>query len=472
MKHNFRFALMAAAGVLACAAGAVEPPAPMQPLPSANQIAWQEMELTAFCHFGINTFYNQEWGNGSEDPNRFYPANFDAAQWVSALQSAGFKELILTCKHHDGFCLWPSAYTAHSVKASRWFKEREAAAPGSGDVVMAVAGACHRAGMKFGVYLSPWDRNNSAYGKGAAYNTYYENQLRELLSHYGEVAEVWWDGAKGDNTPQEYDFDAWAAIVHQLQPAAVIFEGNYHTADIRWVGNENGHASDACWPAVDEHKKPASAGSKWMPAESDVSIRPGWFYHSSEDSRVKSLSELAGIYRDSVGHNSQLLLNVPPGAQGLITDFDKNRLEEFKGYLQAAFGTNLAAGAAAEASNARGAGFEAGKALADEPNAYWAASDGVTNASLTVNLGSVKHFNMIELQEPIQLGLRVTGYTLEVWAGGDWKVVAARQCIGHEALVSFPPVDASRVRLNVTSARACPAIRSIRVYNDPLASQK
>jgi alpha-L-fucosidase len=453
-------------------AASANPPAPLLPLPSRNQLGWQSMELTAFAHFGVNTFYDQEWGNGTEDPNRFYPTNFDASQWAAILKNAGFKELILTCKHHDGFCLWPTAYTDHSVKSSRWFKERETKSAGGGDVVKAVADACHHAGIKFGVYLSPWDRNNPAYGKGEAYNTYYENQLRELLSNYGEVDEVWWDGAKGDNTPQNYNFGAWAAIVHRLQPHAVIFQGNYDSADIRWVGNENGHASEACWSAVNrsedtDHVPPAPDGAKWMPAETDVSIRPGWFYHQSEDALIKSVSQLMSIYKDSVGRNSQLLLNIPPDRDGLISDGDKTRLMEFRRALDETYGNNLARDAKVFVSNTRGAGFEAKKALGGEPGRYWAATDGITNASLTIDLGAKKHFNLIELQEPIQLGLRVTGYNLEIWDGNVWTSVATQQCIGHKAIVSFPPVDASRIRLNITSARACPAISAIEIYNDP-----
>jgi hypothetical protein len=289
------------------------------------------------------------------------------------------------------------------------------------------------------------------------------------------VDEVWWDGAKGDNTPQNYDFGAWAAIVHQLQPHAVIFQGDYDSADIRWVGNEDGHASEACWSAVNrsedmDHVPSAPDGTKWMPAETDVSIRPGWFYHQSEDALVKSVSQLMSIYKDSVGRNSQLLLNIPPNRDGLISDGDKTRLMEFRRALNDTFGNNLAHDAKVSASNTRGTGFEAKKALGGDSGGYWAATDGVTNATLTINLGTKKHFNLIELQEPIQLGLRVTGYNLEIWDGNVWTSVASEKCIGHEAVVSFPPVDASKIRLNITSARACPAISSIKIYNDPSIS--
>lgn len=288
-----------------------------QPLavPSPRQLAWQQLETTAFLHFTVNTFTDKEWGEGNEDPKIFNPANFDARQIVKTLKDAGFKIAIITAKHHDGFCLWPSKYTSHSVKSSPWKN-------GKGDVVKDIAEACHEYGIKFGIYLSPWDRNQPLYGTNA-YNTYYKNQLRELLTNYGEVSEVWFDGAKGKNAKDmQYDFPGFWKLVRRLQPKGVMFSDV--GPDIRWVGNEAGNAGETCWSTITtDGMAPGNAdpkylntgdpnGKLWIPAETDVSIRPGWFYHPSEDDKVKTGKQLVDLYYNSVGRNSLLLLNVPP----------------------------------------------------------------------------------------------------------------------------------------------------------------
>lgn len=435
-------------------AGPANAPIPLDTLPSANQIAWQDLELTAFSHFGINTFTGKEWGDGTEDPELFNPTDFDATQWVSTLQNAGLKMLILTAKHHDGFCLWPSAYTEHSVKNSPW-------RDGQGDVVKEVADACHAAGMKFGIYLSPWDRHDPSYGPGGDdYNAYYMNQLTELLTNYGEISEVWMDGANDNTKPQDYNIYEWADLVHELQPKAVIFQGNF---DIRWAGNENGVADEPCWSTVDENRMPVPGGIRWMPAECDVPIRPGWFYHEAEDNQVKSLSQLAYIYKNSVGLNANLLLSVSPDKKGLIPAADVTRLNEFKNYLEASYGNDLAHGAIATASVTREGDFAPENVVDNNAATYWAAPDGVNAASITLDLGSMKYFDMIELQEPIELGQRITNYNLEAWNGSEWVPLATKQSIGHKAIVQFEPVTASKVRLNITGALACPAIRTMKV---------
>lgn len=442
-------------------------PAPINPVPLTRQVEWQKLGLTAFCHFGMNTFTDREWGTGTESPSTFNPTALDANQWVSSLQNAGFKMLILTAKHHDGFCLWPSAYTTHDVASSPWKN-------GTGDVVREVADACHNAGMKFGVYLSPWDMHEPTYGSGGgginnAYNTFYKNQLTELLSNYGEISEVWWDGAKGSGLPQDYDFVGWAQIVHNLQPNAVIFQGD-SAAEIRWVGNEQGTATEPCWSMVDASGNPSSNGVKWLPAECDVSIRPGWFYHQSQDTSLKTADELVEIYKSSTGHNAQLLLNVPPDKRGLITDYDKNRLIEFRDALNIIIGTNLANGATATASSTRGTGYEASKVLDTDPATYWAAPDGTTTGTLELNFGVSKVFDMVMLQEPIQLGERITSYTIDTWNGSAWTTVATKQVIGNQTIVHFAPVTASKVRLNVLASRACPAIHTMKVFKGPNSS--
>ncbi|WP_284645163.1 alpha-L-fucosidase [Paenibacillus silviterrae] len=432
------------------------PPAPLNPVPSSKQVSWQNMDMYAFIHFGMNTFTDKEWGDGTDSPSLFNPTQLDANQWVTVLKNAGFKMIILTAKHHDGFTLWPSAYTNYGVKSSPWKN-------GQGDVVKELAEAARAQGIKFGIYLSPWDRHEPTYGSGEAYNQFYMNQLRELLTNYGEISEVWWDGAKGDNTPQTYDFKAWSDLVHQLQPNAVIFGGSPYN-DVRWVGNENGLAPDTMWSKVDASGTPSANGVRWLPSEADVSIRPGWFYHQSQDSSVKSLSTLVDIYNRSVGHNATLLMNVPPDRRGLITDYDKNRLVEFRSYLDNVYNTNLAADAVATATETRGTLFAAGNMLDQNENTYWSTSDGVTNASITVNLGSAKAFDIIRLQEYIPLGQRVTSFHVEVYENNAWKTVYTGVTIGHKKLITFPTVIASQIRVNITGAQASPTLHSIGIH--------
>ena len=285
-------------------------------IPTEEQVSYQKEELTAFIHFGVNTFTGREWGDGTENPEIFNPTNLDADQWVKTLADAGFGRVILTAKHHDGFCLWDSAYTKHDVASSPWKN-------GKGDVVKEVSEACAKYNIKFGVYLSPWDQNSEHYGEGNGgdYNEFYMNQLRELLTNYGPIAEVWMDGAKGSNVKQEYNFEEWFALIKELQPECLIFSPQ--GPDIRWIGNEKGYAGEPCWSTIDiekmkERENPTylnngeEGGPDWVVGESDVSIRPGWFYHESQDNEVKSLEKMMDIYFKSIGRNSVLLLNVPP----------------------------------------------------------------------------------------------------------------------------------------------------------------
>jgi alpha-L-fucosidase len=306
------------------------------PTPTNNQLQWQQMETTAFLHFTVNTFTDKEWGDGTENESVFNPTKFNARQWIKALKDAGFKMAIITAKHHDGFCLWPSVYTEHSVKNSPWKN-------GKGDVVKEVANACKEYGLKFGVYLSPWDRHDSSYGT-PAYNTFYKNLLRELLTNYGEVSEVWFDGAKGENAKDmQYDFKGYWNMVRTLQPKAIMFSDA--GPDVRWVGNESGNAGQTCWSTIDTAgMAPGKAdaaylntgdpnGKYWIPAETDVSIRPGWFYHASENDKVKTPKELVNLYYQSVGHNSLLLLNIPPNREGLLSDMDVKNIKSSGKFL-------------------------------------------------------------------------------------------------------------------------------------------
>jgi len=437
--------------------------------PSPQQLAWQELEYICFVHFGINTFTNREWGTGKEDPKLFNPTALDAGQWVAACKAAGMKMVILTAKHHDGFCLWPSKYTEHSVKNSPF-------RGGKGDVVKELADACRKAGLKLGIYVSPWDRHEKTYGSDT-YNEFYKNQLTELLTRYGDVAEVWWDGACGEGPNgkrQVYDWDGYTKLVRKLQPNAVIFNMG---PDVRWVGNENGLARESEWsvlPAGDRlshrkrdlgHRKylPGAKRLVWYPAECDVSIRPGWFYHANQDNRVKSLRHLLDIYYKSVGRNSLLLLNVPADRRGLFHENDVARLRELRAVLDETFRTDLAAGKAAKASNAR-SGHPAGKITDGDTKTHWTTDDGVVQAWLEVDLGKAVTFDRAMIAEQIALGQRVEQFAIEAWDSKAWKQVAKGTTIGYKRLLRFAPVTASRVRLEILDSRDCPTIRRFGLF--------
>jgi alpha-L-fucosidase len=466
--------LLAALATFAASCASVPPPAPVLPVPTARQMAWQERELIAFVHFGVNTFTDREWGDGTEAPSVFAPSALDARQWVAALKDGGFKMVILTAKHHDGFCLWPSRYTDHSVKASPF-------RGGRGDVVRELAEAARAGGLAFGVYLSPWDRHEPSYGDSPRYNRHYLSQLEELLVDYGPIGEVWFDGANGEGPngkKQEYDFPAFWATVRRLQPGAVMFSDA--GPDVRWVGNERGFASDPSWSTVFGARmrvgKPNQGqttghegGSDWIPAEADVSIRPGWFYHPAEDDKVKTVAELMEIYERSVGQNAVLLLNVPPDRRGLLHEHDVARMREFRLAVEATYTHDLARGRPAVASNVRGGApqFAATRALDAEPGTYWATDDGVRAASLEVDLGAAATFDRVLLQEPIALGQRVKSFVIEAEEGGAWKEIARGKTIGHKRIVRLPPRSARRIRVRVEDARGCPALSRLGLFRTP-----
>lgn len=411
------------------------------PVPTARQLAWQQTETNAFLHFTVNTFTDKEWGDGTESPQIFNPTNFDANKIVGDLKEAGFRIVILTAKHHDGFCLWPSKYTEHSVKNSPWRN-------GKGDMVKELAAACKKHGLRFGVYLSPWDRHEPSYGT-ASYNQHYKAQLRELLTNYGEIAEVWFDGAKGENAKDMlYDFDGYWNLVRQLQPKAVMFSDV--GPDVRWVGNEKGNAGETCWstinttgmaPGVANEKYLNTGdpnGKQWIPAETDVSIRPGWFYHPAEDDKVKTAKELMNLYYQSVGRNSLLLLNIPPNREGLLSPQDVASIKEFRTILKETFATNLAK-AAAE------------KTLTDQKlNTFVTLREG---QSRIINFGKEVSFDRALLQENIATGQRVENAALEYWKNGQWHPLSKFTTIGYKRLLRFPEVTASKVRITVIKAK-------------------
>ncbi len=449
-------------------------PKPYGPVPTQRQLTWQNMEYYAFLHFNMNTFTNREWGHGKEKQNAFNPTELDTDQWCRIFKKAGMTGVVITAKHHDGFCIWPSKKTKHSVAHSQWRN-------GKGDVLAELSKSCKKYGLKFGVYISPWDRNNPIYGKDdAAYNKYFEDQLTELLTHYGEIFEVWWDGANGDrNNPdkhQEYDWPAFVKLVRKLQPNAVMFSDA--GPDIRWIGTERGHAGTTNWstmnrddlrPGIRGKNKILHAGQKggthWLPGEVDVSIRPGWYYHKNQDARVKKLKHLAKIYHASVGRNSNLLLNIPIDRRGLVHENDEKELLQLRVYLDQAYKTDLARGSKIIAEPIRGAGFE-GQALNDGDDAsYWATKDEQTTGEFTVIFDKAQDVNRVVLKEHIKLGQRVEAFEVHVKTAKGWKKVASATTIGYKRIISFKRIKATQVKIKITKALACPTIGTFEVYN-------
>lgn len=458
------------------------PPQPFGPVPTARQLAWHELEFYGFVHFTINTFTGKEWGYGDESPQRFYPTDFSADQIVRTAKTAGMKGLILTAKHHDGFCLWPSAFTEHSVKNSPWKN-------GRGDMVKEFADACRKHGLQFGVYLSPWDRHHPEYGR-PAYVTYYRNQLRELLTRYGPIFEVWFDGANGGDgyyggarerrnidRRTYYDWPTTWQLVRELQPGAAIFSDA--GPDVRWVGNERGIAGDPCWAtlnAADFAPGEANAkrlntgdrpGTHWIPAECDVSIRPGWFYHADEDDRVKTPQQLLEIYFASVGRGASLLLNLAPDRRGRVPDTDLASLTEFRQQLDRIFRNDLARKAKATASHVRGDSRAYAAHRVNDRNArsYWSTDDAVTHADLTLEWKQPVTFDVIRLREHLPLGQRVDAFALDLWRDGAWSELTNATSIGSCRLVRVPPVTTTKLRLRITQAAACPAIEELAVFS-------
>ncbi|MEO6709500.1 MAG: alpha-L-fucosidase [Planctomycetota bacterium] len=438
------------------------------PIPEPRQLAWQELEYYAFVHFNMNTFTGREWGDGSESPALFAPSALDCRQWARVAKSAGMKGIILTAKHHDGFCLWPSKFSEHTVAHSPW---RE----GHGDVVRELSEACREAGLRMGVYLSPWDRNCAVYGDSPKYNDYYAAQLEELLTRYGEIFEVWWDGACGEGPNgkrQVYDFERFTQIVRRLQPSAVIFSDI--GPDIRWVGNESGFAGDTCWSMLDTEgfargigAPPTTSlnegdisGPRWVPAECDVSIRPGWYYHAEQDGELKSVDHLFDLYERSVGHNGSLLLNLPVDRRGLVHENDAARLVELRQRIEATYDIDLAHGARALASETRGSGarFAAEKLVDGDPKTFWAANDGATSAILTLELAQPVLVERVVLREPIALGQRVARFFVEGRVEGRWRRIGEGTTIGNKRILRTEALVMDAVRLTIEESRAAPAL--------------
>lgn len=486
MKPSCRLCFLwrlAPLAALLTTAQSAEPPAPYGPVPTERQLRWHAMEFYGFLHFTVNTFTDKEWGYGDESPALFNPTDFDADQIVGTAKAAGMTGLILTAKHHDGFCLWPSQYTEHSVKNSPW-------RGGQGDVVKEIADACRRQGLRFGVYLSPWDRNHQDYAR-PEYITYYRNQLRELLTQYGDIFTVWFDGANGgdgfyggaretrriDNRTY-YDWANTWSIVRELMPMAVMFSDV--GPDFRWIGNERGIAGEPCWATLNPGdgvpggtkanlNNGERPGTHWIPGECDVSIRPGWFYHASEDTRVKTPARLLEIYYASVGRGCCLNLNLPPDRRGRIHENDIASLREFRRILDTTFAQNLAAEAKLAASDVRPSPRDFAPRLVLDGNrdTYWATRDQVTTPELVVELPASTTFNVVELREYLPLGQRIEAFAVDQWKDGGWVEFAKGTSIGNRRLLRLPPVTTEKVRLRITQAPVSPALSEFGLYREP-----
>ncbi len=432
---------------------------PIDPHPTRAQLAWQQREFAIFVHFGVNTFTNREWGDGTEDPSIFNPTALDADQWALAAKQAGAGHMVLTAKHHDGFCLWPSRFTEHSVKNSPWKS-------GRGDVVREFCDACRRHGIKPGLYLSPWDRHENTYGVSTVYNRFYLNQLRELLTEYGELAEIWFDGACGEGPSgkrQAYDWPAIFKMCKELQPNAVVFgDGG---SDVRWIGNERGFAGDPNWSMVDPNliRFPGDAGadramdaraksleisaqlqhgnsdgSIWRPGECDVSIRPGWFYHESEDQIVRSIENLVELYFNSVGRNAFLLLNIPPSPNGLFHEIDVARLIGFRKHLNKLFSKDLSANASSRQSGTK----------------------------IELLFKSPVEINILKLREPIELGQRIKRYRVHYQSvDNQWNWLLDGDTIGQIKLDRFPTITAKALRIDYGTDHSAAFISEISLFH-------
>ena len=455
--------------ILAGCSPAAPPPEPFGAVPSERQLAWHELSYYAFIHFGPNTFTDVEWGHGDENPEVFNPTEFDARQWARVIRDAGMEGVIITAKHHDGFALWPSNYSTHTVRESAW-------RDGKGDALAELAEACAEYGLKFGVYVSPWDRNHPKYGTDE-YNDVFKAMLEEVLTSYGPIFEVWFDGANGEGPngkKQVYDFPGFAEVVREHQPMAVIFSDA--GPDIRWVGNERGYAGETNWSTVndgafypgipgvnDQLQAGHEDGDIWLPTEIDTSIRPGWFYHRDQDTEVRPLEELIDVWFHSVGRNGNLLLNLPVDDRGLIHENDAERLMELRSYLDRAFQDNLAAGAGASATRS---GYPASLTLDGDPNTYWATPDGVTAAELIIDLGGAAEVNTLLMQEYIALGQRVRGFTVSAEQDGAWVEVARGTTIGNRRILRWNSVTTERLKV-VVDAKAPIVISNVEAYRVP-----
>lgn len=474
-----------------------QPPKPFGAVPTGNQLNWQENNVYAFIHFGLNTFTDKEWGYGDEDPAMFNPVNFDADQIVRSIAQGGFKGIILTCKHHDGFCLWPTKTTEHNITKSPFRN-------GKGDLVKEISDACHKYGLKFGVYLSPWDRNAASYGS-PEYVAMYRAQLKELLTNYGDIFEIWHDGANGGDgyyagarerrnidRSTYYNWPSVWELERKLQPKALIF-GDIGQ-DLRWVGNERGYAGDPCWQTFTPEsnvsgKAPSNGtikselstegtrdGKYWMPAEVDFSIRPGWFWHKSENNKVRSAVDLWNHYFLSAGRGASMLLNVPPDADGLVYKTDSVQLKIFGTLLKQTFSKNLNKGATAVASNIRGndkPAYGTQHLFDDDQFSYWGTDDAVHQPTLTITLPKAQTFDIIRLKENTKLGQRIDSLEIDAWQGEKWEKISGASSIGSNRLLRLDTkITTQKLRIRIIKAPVSIALSDVSLFNQPQLLQQ
>ena len=480
-----RFINVIASAALLFAAVSCDSPAdpePLYPIPSENQMRWQEMEYYAFIHYSLNTYTDQSWGYGDESLDLFNPQNLDCREWARICKEAGMKGIIFTAKHHCGFCMWPSEYTEYSVKNTAW-------KDGKGDVVRGLADACKEYGLEFGVYLSPWDRNHAAYGTDE-YITYFRNQLRELLTNYGPIFETWFDGAHGgggyyggadeDRQIDRRTYYQWKetfAMARELQPGILIWNDGGDRGDLRWVGTEAGFVGETNWSQLNKEGEVEwgmlhyglEGGDSWVCAEVNTSIRPEWFYHQNEDMKVKTVPQLMESYYHSVGRNATFLLNVPIMPDGSVHPTDEARLLEFAKAREDAFADDLAYKSKVESDKTRGnhRKFSASKAVDGKKDTYWAMDDEDNTGCITIDFGKAQSFNRVLVQEYIRLGQRVRSFKIEYLSEGEWKLITEATTIGYKRILYFPTVTSRYLRFTVTDSRACPLISNIEVYRAP-----
>lgn len=469
--------------LIACQKQEVSPPEPVYPIPSERQLDWHELEYYGFVHFNMNTFSDMEWGMGDESPAQFNPTQLDTRQWARIVKDAGMKGIIITAKHHDGFCLWPSAYTEHSVKNSPW-------RDGKGDLIQELKEACDEYDLKMGIYYSPWDRNHADYGT-EKYITYMRNQLKELLSNYGDIFEVWFDGANGGDgyygganetrkvdKKSYYDWENTFALVRELQPNAVIFGDA--GPDVRWVGNEHGFAYETTWSnllrdsvyaGMPEYSELYSSGQEngthWVPAEADVSIRPGWYYHEYEDHKVKTLPQLLDIYYKSIGRNASLLINFPVDKRGLIHEKDEAQILKLADKIKEDFQENLALSTSVRANNERGAEYRVNNILDGNKDTYWAAGEGAKQSPITFEFDQPTWVNRFMVREYFPLGQRIKKFSLEGDTGSGWILIAEGTTIGARRILRFEDVEVKKMRLNILDSKSEPLIMEVGIYNAP-----
>lgn len=473
MTRMFKSSFLFGLSLYLMAGTVAQPLTPVGALPTPRHLKWHDLEFYLFMHFGPNTFTDEEWGHGTEDPAIFNPTDLDCRQWAQTAKNAGAKGIIITAKHHDGFCLWPSQYSTHTVRESKW-------RDGKGDVLADLSKACKEYGLLFGIYISPWDRNHPQYGTDG-YNAIYINTMKEAVARYGPIFEMWWDGANGEGPngkKQVYDFVRFEQVIKEIAPDAVVFSDI--GPDIRWVGNERGIAGETNWnlldtagfkrgaggPPLDTLSRGNVNGKNWIPAECDVSIRPGWFYHASEDERVKSPEELMRLYLQSVGRGANFLLNVPPDRRGRIHPSDSAALAGFQA-LRGTFYQNDLTGRYQLTVSSKRKSFSPSFLFDGDRSTYWAASDDDAAPQILLESRQPVSFNCIVLEEYLEAGQRIGTFVVEAGENGNYREIARGTTVGRKRILQFPRQNAASLRIRFTGVKDVPALVALRVLDAP-----